>query len=259
MNTIARWITLNKLTLNAAKTKFMLIKPGHTAAIEKFYLEVDKKALIRVQSFKYLGITIQENLKWNMHTDMICKKIVGIASVLKRLGNRINQATKLSIYHSVVQSHLSYLSPIWSTSICKLDRNRLQIAQNYAIRRVFNYEYFVLGIGTSQIMRNYNILNVNRLTCLNENLLMFKINKGLLKCTYRVEHMHDHQYSLRYQNPRLAAYRTALGKTSIFRSCLEIALKTRSINSTDPLHIYRKNLKKKLLQLTDFELELLYS
>lgn len=112
LNLITAWLLNNKLTLNSAKTKLMLLKQGQPITDDtNFDVFISRQAIERVSHFKYLGITIQNNLKWNLHTDKICNKIAGISSVIKRLGTKINNATRISFYYAMINSHLSYLSP----------------------------------------------------------------------------------------------------------------------------------------------------
>lgn len=126
LNLIANWLRINKLTLNATKTKYMIIKAcAATNHSNDLNLRIDNNILSRVTSFKYMGITLQENLKWNLHIDSICRKIMGITSIVNRLGNKIHQSTRISFYYSMINSHLSYLLPVWCTSASQNDLSRL--------------------------------------------------------------------------------------------------------------------------------------
>lgn len=68
-HTIHKWPIHNRLTLNADKTKYMLIKNNNNAFYDEFKLSIDGKEIERVNIFKYLGISIRDNLKWNTHVD----------------------------------------------------------------------------------------------------------------------------------------------------------------------------------------------
>lgn len=254
LDALASWFLQNKLTLNENKTKFMLIKPSHsTARTDNFGLSIDSTPLQRVKSFKYLGINIQENLKWNCHIDIVCGKLAGVAGAAKRLGNRINPKTRISFYYAMCNSYLTYLAPIWSTSITRGDTSKLQIAQNYAIRTIFAFEYNVQLLSTQEILKAYKILGIDKLMLYNNHIMMYKIENNLMKCNHIINRSQPHNYNTRNANlPRLRQCRTSLGQRSIFRACTE---HYRSLppylTNQRSLQSFKKKLKLMLLSDTN--------
>lgn len=250
LDTIESWLSLNKLTLNAEKTKYMLLKmnsaipPNHG-----FSLKICNKLLIPVSHFKYLGITIQDSLKWDIHIDNVCRRINGFASVVKRLGNKIHISTKISVYYSMVNSHLVYLSPIWGTSSTQSDLNRLQVAQNQSIRKIFNQEYQFEQLNTTQIMSKYDILNVQQLIEFNLLIMMHKINHGLIKTNFAINRNSNHQYETRASAiPRANAYRTNIGQKSVFRSLTDNYFKLNpDLRNIVSINRFKKLIKQKIV------------
>lgn len=252
LNIISKWLTSKKLTLNTEKTKFMLIKPGTIVDPDniEFSLSIDNNQISRVSSFKYLGITLQENMKWDIHIDSICRKIMGIACVVKRLGGRINNTTKISLYYAMVNSHLSYMSPVWSTSASNNNINRVQIAQNQAIRTIFFSDYNYLNMSTTDIRKKYAILNVRQIMKLNEMLMYFKLKKNKFKCNFKINNERTHRYATRNATlPRTSTFRTNMGRNSIFRSCTKKFHEMHLNNNTQlSINAFKKNSKKKYLK-----------
>ena len=83
---VAEWIKCNKLSLNLDKTNFMLFSnslrnlPGH--------IILDGSTLKRVQSSKFLGVTIDEDLSWKPHVNNECNTVsrnIGMINKLKTL------------------------------------------------------------------------------------------------------------------------------------------------------------------------------
>ena len=70
----SKWLLSNRLTLNATKTKFMLIGLGQTLSIlsDIVELSLDNVPIEQVSSVKSLGIFIDEYLKWNIPTLINC-------------------------------------------------------------------------------------------------------------------------------------------------------------------------------------------
>ena len=63
---IEKLLTMNKLSLNYSKTKFVLIHKKKS--IGDFNLYIDNNKIEQVKLYEYLGVTIDEKLKW---TDQI--------------------------------------------------------------------------------------------------------------------------------------------------------------------------------------------
>lgn len=216
-------------------------------------LSISNSTINRVSSFKYLGILIQENLKWNLHIDSICRKITGISSVLNRLGNKVHHKSRIALYYSMVNSHLSYLTPVWSTSASQNDISRLQVAQNYSLRKIFSPDYYHYDLSTSEIMQKYKILNIRQLIHQNNLLMIYKIDKCLMKCNYRLNRTPNHEYATRSRSrPRLTAFRTNTGKSSVFRSCTDL-YNTMPLNlrNEPTIHSFKRKLKKSILEINE--------
>ena len=72
-----KWLKANKLSLNVAKTEFIIIgfyQRLQTQAEVSIQAHIEGKEIKRVDSSKFLGLTIDENLSWSKHIDNISKK-----------------------------------------------------------------------------------------------------------------------------------------------------------------------------------------
>lgn len=135
--TLSEWFQSNKLTLNLKKSKCMVIHPKQESKKVSINLTINGERIEQGNSFVYLGLTIQENLHWNMHIAKICTKVGRMAGVMSRLNNNVNEQFLTSIYYSHVHSHISYLPTIWGHSATDYQISSLQMAQNNAIRSIF--------------------------------------------------------------------------------------------------------------------------
>ena len=72
LHLICRWLNENLLTLNCAKSKFVLFGSSkRLKAFTNISIHVNDHELAREQTFKYLGITFSENLTWTDHLSNI--------------------------------------------------------------------------------------------------------------------------------------------------------------------------------------------
>ena len=76
---VHRWLTANKLTLNDEKTEFMLVGSRSRLASVNIYnspnLKLGHRHIKRVYYKKSLGMVFDEQLKWDKHNEVQCKKI----------------------------------------------------------------------------------------------------------------------------------------------------------------------------------------
>lgn len=245
---LMNWLSQNKLTLNTQKTKCMLISTNLTQSVNNcLNLKVNGASIEQVDSFKYLGLTIQSNLKWNVHVNQIINKINAFCGIINRIGNRVNNSVLTSIYYSHIHSHLTYLLPIWGPAIPNYLLDWLQICQNNAIRKIFAYDYKVLELHTNEIMLKNNILNVRKSLLFESATLYYKISHGLIKIQNDfLTHSDNHSYSTRNKNqPFPLAFRTCIGRDSVLRSTVVSFNKISKFVKKSYTHVnFRKNLKK---------------
>ena len=78
------WLGANKLSLNVAKTKFMVF---HTSNRLVRYpnLLINGRPIARVIQFNFLGLILQSNMSWSMHTDHISLKVSKAIGIIYRI------------------------------------------------------------------------------------------------------------------------------------------------------------------------------
>lgn len=139
---------------------------------------------------------------------------------IKRLGNRVNDSVLTSLYYSLINCHIIYLAPVYGTSANEHDLNRLQVAQNNAIRTIFAFDYLTQNMNTNEIYRKYKILNIKQIINYNLAILIFKIERRQIKLDYNIQrNSHIHSYATR--NTHYLTYdtsRTETGHKSILSS-----------------------------------------
>ena len=91
---IEDWFKANKLTLNASKTKYILFKKKkEDVNITSLKLLIDNKDIERVgtgcknESFKFVGVHLDENLNWNHHLKSVKNKASSAVFALSSVKN----------------------------------------------------------------------------------------------------------------------------------------------------------------------------
>ena len=89
--------------------------------------------LERVKSIKYLGVIFDERFRWHEHVAYISTKLACSAGILSKLRYYTNVSIIISVYHSLVCSHLNYALTTWGAA-GKTALHPLRVLQNRAIR-----------------------------------------------------------------------------------------------------------------------------
>ena len=110
---VKAWIDTNKLSLNLGKTKYMIFTKREI--IRKYdYISISESRIERVGHTKFLGFTIQENLKWSLHVNNILEKISKGIAVLRKVRKYLNKDALLSIYYSFIYPYIQRGLIIWA-------------------------------------------------------------------------------------------------------------------------------------------------
>ena len=75
VDALAKWLGDYRLTLNVKKCKSLLISQKKSSLFSSLPpITIQKCALDKVQSYRYLGVLITADLCWSDHINMICAK-----------------------------------------------------------------------------------------------------------------------------------------------------------------------------------------
>ena len=154
LDKIHEWLTLNKLSLNVSKTKFMLFhhKKRNISKIIPT-VEIDSIRIERVTVFNFLGLTVDENLTWDAHVNKISNKISRSIGILNRLKRFLPKSVLKTIYNSTILPHLQYCILCWGKNI-----SRLRKLQKKAIRIISISKY---NAHTEPLFKCLNLLKLD--------------------------------------------------------------------------------------------------
>lgn len=164
---IHEWFKNNLLVLNANKTKILFYNStGRESNYPPDILLGDKK-IEKVTEMKYLGLTIDSNLKWDPQVENVIKKIKPYIGVFRKISFLCSDKIKKMLYYSYIHSNLIYLLTIWSGTK-KENIERIKILQNKCLRNLFYNKYKIGNISTKQIYKENEIMEF-------ENMIKFEM------------------------------------------------------------------------------------
>ena len=115
------WLKLNKLSLNAQKTKVMFYHRKQKQVDEINVQQINGTQIERVESFNFLGIMLDENLTWKSNIEMVAKKISKVTGILYRLKNIFPENVLFVLYNSLIVSYINYGLLLWGVHVYKLE------------------------------------------------------------------------------------------------------------------------------------------
>ena len=97
-------------------------------------LQLHDHPLERVESYKYLGLLLTNNLSWSPHITNICSKAKQVLGLLyRRFYGYADDNTLKQLYLSLVRPHLDYACQIWDPHLAK-DKVKLENVQKFACK-----------------------------------------------------------------------------------------------------------------------------
>ena len=134
LSNVTNWLDQNKLTLNTSKTKIMVIGNNNkTSSQLTVEIKVNTHKLDQVSEFKYLGVWIDDKMKFSTHISKISTNI-GILNIAR---NYLSFKHKNMLFNALVLPHFNYCSNSWSTTNQKYT-NILETLQRKAAKLILN-------------------------------------------------------------------------------------------------------------------------
>ena len=274
------YMKCNLLHINIKKCCYIHFKPSRAKVepdpsdAEESILTLNNTVIKRVSEAKFLGVIIDEQLKWNAHVRALNSKLKCEIGKLCRIRKIVPKDQYKELYHTLFESHLGFGISVWG-GISNNKIGPLFITQKKCIRIMFGDKEAYLNkmctaartrsiikqqLGnefyekehTKPLFKSNNLLTVHNLykyTCLCE---MFKIMK--------LENPHS-LFSLFHRSPRRPEYFITPSPSSSFiyqsshmwNSCRKPA---NGITFTSSTNLVKNKLKKSLLELQSrYEIE----
>jgi hypothetical protein len=117
-------------------------------------LSINSQPLEKDTCFKLLGVTLQNDLKWNAHVDSITSKASKRLHILRVLRNSgVSAHDLLTIYISIIRSVLEYCCAAWNTSIPSYLSDKIERVQRRALRILYPNMSYSATLATSSLPR----------------------------------------------------------------------------------------------------------
>ena len=141
---LTTWFLSNRLTLNPSKTFYQLYSAFITR--EEINIVLNSVLIKREFSVKYLGVVLDENLKWNTHINNISLILSRNIGVMGRVRSCLSSKELVLLYNALVLPYISYCSVVWGSAYAARI-NKIVRLQKRAVRIIDNKPYLFPSSG----------------------------------------------------------------------------------------------------------------
>jgi hypothetical protein len=89
-------------------------------------LACNNNVITEVSDIKFLGLTIDDTLSWNLHIDGIMKRLTSVCYMIRAVKPYMSFSSLIMIYYSLFHSVLAYGILFWGISSSSLKLFKLQ-------------------------------------------------------------------------------------------------------------------------------------
>jgi hypothetical protein len=194
MMKLVTWIRCNKLSLNVDKTQYIVFSKKKSC--DSTPVSIDGKIINRVDSFKFLGVIIDDKLSWRQHISYIRGKISRMLGILRCARLLLKKETLITLYYAFIYPHLNYCIDVWG----HCNQNDFQSLFKIQKRAIRFTNYSKRNAHTEHLFRSSNILPLKQLYVFSIAIFMFKFHHKFLPTV--IDQMFQTNASLHSVNTR---------------------------------------------------------
>lgn len=212
MYLLQKWFDIHNLHLNINKTKILplcITKPSlpqqsdvsiHDDTCNPSTCQCNSIQL--VSSWRYLGVEMDQHLRWDVHINMLVKRLRMLIYSFLLLRNILSFNMLKEVYFALGQSVIEYAICAYGRA-GKTSLHKLQVVQNSILKIILKQKR------RFPTRRVYELMKVQKV----EGIFFRNV------CTYvhknKLVQYSDHTYQLRKKNPILPKMKTNKGQNSI--------------------------------------------
>ena len=170
------WLCANRLSLNVAKTEFIIFRPHRKGLDKRVYLKLNGKKIFESTKIKYLGILLDNRLSWKHHINELSKKLNSAIGMIYKIRDLCTPKVLRSLYFSLFNSHLTYGLSVWGNCNATYS-NKLLVSQKKIVRAI---SFAKFSAPSKPLFKELNILRFDDLYKSQIASLMWDYDHGTL-------------------------------------------------------------------------------
>ena len=89
----------------------------------------------RVDTFQYLGVTLDETLNWNEHVDKLCKSLLKYFGIFNQIKHKVTTKIARKIYYAFIYSRIKFGIEVYG-NCSETKINKIQTIQNQLLKLI---------------------------------------------------------------------------------------------------------------------------
>jgi hypothetical protein len=214
---VSDWLKFNRIALNKNKCKYIIFSNRQKKNLVKNVdIVIDDTIIENVDQIKYLGVIVDEKLDFSKNSELVIKKLNKKLGFIRRQGFKMNEASRVLYYKSIVQPHLDYCSFLIHMS-CKSQIDKMQKIQNKFLRAIklkkemSNHDLVRKELNICNVYVRINVNILKSLNRINTNKMPNELIKRIKIVSNKTRH--NLRQGTEFNVPK---YYTKVGKKSFF-------------------------------------------
>ena len=176
LNEVSGWCKNNLMCLRPEKKNCVVIatRQKHQRSPLRLKLDINSKIVVQVKEHRVLGITIEDEFKWQSQVSNICKTVSKNIFLMSQLKRYVSFQILKICYSSHILPHISFSSTVWD-GCGEIHLNKL----NSLHRRAAKLLPLDKNSSTDEKMKALSILPLRKQLYFDKAVLMFKVNRRM--------------------------------------------------------------------------------
>lgn len=248
---VMHWMNINKLSLNIDKTNYIIFSSPKKVTEDHNVISMNGNILKQVESIKFLGITLDNKLKWDKHIFNIKAKISKAIGIINKTRKCLNKSTLTTLYYSFIYPYLIYCVEVWGNAsdcfmnpLYKLQKRIIRIMTSSGPREP-----------SAPLFKSLKILSIYQIYIFFSIMVVYKFKSNCLPtiCGTLFNFRENYNYNTRNANEfQIQFYRlSSCQNTFRYNSVKLWNLINNKINRNCSIICFRKKLKNYILENDD--------
>jgi len=156
---ISQWLKNNRLSLNVAKTNYMIMTNKKAYDMSNIQIKIDDIPVECVTETKFLGVVLDNQMTFQSHINQVANKLSKGIGILCRARRLLCSNTLILLYNALIQPYLAYCIIIWGHTY-KTHISRIHLLQKKIIRIISNSTY---RAPTAMLFKSMKIMTIYQL------------------------------------------------------------------------------------------------
>jgi hypothetical protein len=125
---VEQYFEINNISINPSKTHYILFHTRQCRQEGNLKIPVKNREISNVKSTDFLGVVIDSNVSWEIHTEKTCSRVSHNLFIINRLFKILDLNKRKTLYYGLIYPLLSYGISVWGHS-AKANTTRIFILQ----------------------------------------------------------------------------------------------------------------------------------